>query len=101
MASPRHRNSALWPGPVGVDDSRLSLVDQERLYIGLDMNRLLYIEMSFRTTLLACGLTRRLLLKGISIDRVKTELIGWFMLGALILPGALITVVLDQVTPLD
>jgi hypothetical protein len=32
---------------------------------------------------------------------MKTELIGWFMLGALILPGALITVVLDQVTPLD
>lgn len=45
----------MWPGFVGVDDSRLSLVDQQRLHISLDMNRLLYIETSFRTTLLACG----------------------------------------------
>jgi hypothetical protein len=32
---------------------------------------------------------------------VLTELIGWFTVSALILPGAVVTVVLDQITPLD
>jgi hypothetical protein len=35
------------------------------------------------------------------ISELMTELIGWSIVSALILPGAVITVVLDQVTPLD
>jgi hypothetical protein len=35
------------------------------------------------------------------ISALMTELIGWSIVSALILPGAVITVVLDQVTPLD
>lgn len=30
-----------------------------------------------------------------------TELIGWFIVSALILPGAVVTALLDQITPLD
>jgi hypothetical protein len=32
---------------------------------------------------------------------LRTELIGWFIVGVLILPGAVVTVVIDQMTLLD